>query len=107
MNFFPEKQITMREAKKIAENAAKEQLQSYANSKISFLSDEFMEADYCWFFFRNKKIIGPPEEVLNWDWAYAVSKKGELSLIADYSKDTEALKDYLKKMSNYFRDRGL
>ncbi|MFD1886777.1 hypothetical protein [Paenibacillus wenxiniae] len=102
-----DKQITFETARTIAEKAASEQLKDYANEETSFLSHEFMEAEYCWFFFRNKNIFGPPEQVLRWDCAFAVSKKGELNLIGDFSEDAKELEDYLQKMSNYFKERGL
>ncbi len=101
------KQITFETARTIAENAARDQLEEYVNEEMLFLDTEYKEAEYCWFFFRNKNIVGPPEQALRWDCAYAISKKGEVSVIGDFSKDAKKLEDYLQKMSNYFRDRGL
>ncbi|WP_322925076.1 hypothetical protein [Paenibacillus campi] len=102
-----DKQITFETARKIAEKAAKKRLKDYATEEALFLSDTFKETKYCWFFFRNNSIVGPPEEVLSWDCAYAVSKKGELNVIGDFSDDPIKLEDYLQKMSNYFKERGL
>jgi hypothetical protein len=58
-------------------------------------------------FFRNKQIEGPPERVLRWARAYAVSKKGEVRLIADFSDEPGKLNEYLQVMSSYFKERGL
>ncbi|MDN4620974.1 hypothetical protein QCD85_22850 [Paenibacillus sp. PsM32] len=102
------KKIDFNQAKRIATESALRRLKPFMDDEnISVLSAEFKEADYCWFFFRNEKIVGPPERSLAWDGAYAISKKGTESLIADYSNDPIALNEYLQKMSNYFRDRNL
>lgn len=103
-----QKIITVKDAKNIVEQAAKERLQSYIkDKKTSLLSERIEEVEHCWFFFRNEDIVGAPDRALQWGWAYAISKKGEVSIIGDLSHDPIALNEYLNKMSNYFKERGL
>jgi len=53
--------ISFNQAKKIAEQAAFEQLEEFIDkSMVNLLEEEFVEAECCWFFFRNKQIEGPP-----------------------------------------------
>ncbi|MDN4621042.1 hypothetical protein QCD85_23190 [Paenibacillus sp. PsM32] len=102
------KEITYEQAKNIAYKTAFDKLNRYSlDENIPLLSEEYKEAENCWFFFRNKKVYGPPEEELRWSCAYAVSKKGELRTIADFSEETEKLIDYLQVMSDYFKQKNL
>lgn len=99
---------TFNQAKEIAEAAAFEQLEPFMDNKTGNVLDEkYFEVECCWFFFRNKQIVGPPEQVLRWGRAYAVSKKGELRLIADFLNEPDKLHEYLQVMSNHFKERGL
>lgn len=101
-------EITFEQAKRIAEELALWRLERYMdNRSIPVLREQFEEAECCWFFFRNKQIEGPPEEILGWGPAYAISKKGDVSIIADFSDEPERLQEYLQAMSNYFKERGL
>lgn len=100
--------ISFEEAKKLAEEVAGISLKWYKkDDKIPFLSERFEEAECCWFFFRNSEILGPIEESLTWNHAYAVSKKGTLHTIADFSNDSEKLKEYLKLLSYYFKRKNI
>ena len=101
------KTCTFNQAKKLAEEAALDDLAEFmGDPTMNVLDDMYVEAEYCWFFFRNKQIQGPPERVLRWKRAYAVSKKGGLRVIADYSKDPVRLQEYLQIMSNHFKEKG-
>ncbi len=101
-------QISYERARRIAEDSALEELRPFIReTQISVIRDYYIEDEYCWFFFRNPLIEGPPERVLRWDRAYAVSKKGELRMIPDYSKDSARLTEYLHIMSNYFKEHGI
>ncbi len=97
-------EITYEEARGIAEENAMKNLKPYITSQMfSVLQEKYEEEECCWFFFRNEQIKGPMEEALRWAWAYAISKKGAVSIIADYSDDSEKLQGYLRKMSDYFK----
>jgi hypothetical protein len=100
--------IQFEEARKIAEESALQKLEQFRkNPAIPILSKHFEEADCCWIFFRNKEIFGPEERKISWDFAIAVSKKGEVSLIADYRNEPDQLRMYLQKISNYFLEKGI
>lgn len=95
--------ISFIEAKKLAEEAARINLSIFlSDPSIDLLRDEYLETEYCWMFFRNQGIIVPPEGSLRGDWAYAVSKRGQIRQIADLSDDPIKLNAYLIKMSDYF-----
>lgn len=87
-------------AKKLAENAIDEDL-FWVEKEKSLISDYFLEADGCWFFFRKENVDIPAEYAFK-DGAYAVSKKGNVRLIATFRRDSEELFEYLRKMSEYF-----
>ena len=57
-------------------------------------------------FFRNRGIVIPPEQALR-DGAYAVSKRGEVRYVFDFSDDPKQAEEYLQKMSNYYNERGV
>lgn len=104
--YIPE--ITFEEARGIAEKSARRRLEPFmGNASIPILRNYYEEAECCWFFFKNPQIVGSIERNLSWNFAIAVSKKGEVSIIADFSDEQEKLKDYLQVMSNYFKERGL
>ena len=53
--------------------------------------------------FRNKEIVVPPEAALLGDWAYAVSKRGQIRDVPDLSADEVKMREYLKEISGYFK----
>lgn len=99
--------ITLADARKIASNIAKLDVPiDFSEAAGTLLEDAYVEAEYCWIFFRNKAIVLPAERALS-DFAYCVSKKGTARSIPDYSSDSVRLKEYLAIISNYFEQRGL
>lgn len=98
-----EVEIDFQQAKQIAEKTANYKLSEFR--KNPRVRNEFYEAECCWFFFRNKEIIGPPERALSWDQAYAVSKKGNCFLIGDMSDKSEELKEYIQRYSSHLKRR--
>jgi hypothetical protein len=99
-------EIDFQQAKQIAETTANDKLSEFRkNPEINLLRDEFYEAECCWFFFRNKEIIGPPERTLSWDQAYAVCKKGNCFLIADMSDKIDELKEHIQRFSSHLKRR--
>ena len=98
--------ISFEEAYLIALKQAESILSFYLKSAdIPVLTQHFMEAPYCWMFFRNKEIIIPKEHSLA-DGAYVVSKKGSFRHVADFSSEPEKLQAYLLTMSNHFKEKG-
>ena len=98
-----DKQISLSDAMKIAENAARRNLSCFLPKEdANVLADDYAEAEHCWMFFRSKKIMIPPDGELRGGWAYVVSKTGELREVPDFSSDKQKLYEYLEKMSEYF-----
>jgi len=98
--------ITFEQARVRAENEARSHLKYFLKDESTpLLEERYLDAECCWMFFRNRAIVVPPEQSLR-TGAYAVSKRGSLRYIADFSDDFAKLQAYLLTMSNYFRDRG-
>jgi hypothetical protein len=96
-------EISIAEAKKLAEEAAHSNLKGLLTGfDGNILREEFAEGENCWFFFRNPSIDVPPQMSLTGECAYAVSRRGEVREIADFSESPERLSEYLKVMSDYF-----
>lgn len=102
------REISVIEARSLAEEAALANLRTFLKEpQENVLRDEFVEGENCWFFFRNPSISVPPDKALKGDWAYAVSRRGQVREIADMSGEPERLTDYLKVMSDFFaRNEG-
>lgn len=99
--------ITLGRAREIASDVAAYNLAGFlADKTISLLQEEYLEAENCWMFFRNKAIVLPPEGALS-DFAYCVSKKGAARSVLDFSENSVRLHEYLESMSNHFKERGL
>ncbi|GAA0742904.1 hypothetical protein CA233_20225 [Sphingomonas sp. ABOLD] len=94
--------IEIASARALAEAHARGCLRSVAGNRDAYLREEHAEAPNCWFFFRAKDISVPPEQSLLADWAYAVSRWGDVRMIVDLSGDVEALSRYLFEMSGFF-----
>ncbi|NOU86207.1 hypothetical protein GC102_10525 [Paenibacillus sp. LMG 31460] len=99
--------ITFDQAKQMAENASREDLERYIiDPQTPFLEDFVLEGECCWFFFYN-----PDIEIPEQDWsrrmlsAYAVSKKGDMRHTYNYSSDPIKLQDYLQAMSAHFKKK--
>ena len=95
--------ISLKEAMKIAEIAARRNLSCFLTSDHQqVLRSDFLEAENCWMFFRSSEIALPSEGELRGGWAYAVSKTGQIREVPDFSDDEKKLSEYLNKMSDYF-----
>ena len=104
------KVVTLDEARELARRTGAESWSRYIPQDCDdCLVERYLEAEHCWFFFRNPEIIVPDE---NWFarsyTAIAVSKFGTVRSITDFSGDPDRLADYLNLMSAYFahRERG-
>jgi len=99
------KNISIIEARTIAEAAARLNLQGFlTDESVTLLRAEVLEAEHCWMFFRNPEIYVPADSALIGDWAYVVSRYGDVRDVADLYGQ-QGLIEYLKKMSDYFGDR--
>jgi hypothetical protein len=102
--------ITLEHAQKMAEypilfNICRSILQT--NDMEKLLEDDYLEAEYCWIFLRNKNIVVPPQDWFENDYgAYAISKKGDSSHIMHFPDEPERLKAYLQVMSDHFKKNG-
>lgn len=97
-------EIDFHQAKNIAENAAFNSLNQFrTDPQITLLSDDFIEGECCWIFFRNKEIAGPPEKALTWSSNYVVTKKGNIFTIGDRSDTLEESKEYIQRYSSHLK----
>jgi hypothetical protein len=98
--------LTYEEARAAAEVAASEVLRQFAeNVGTPLLESHYLESLECWMFFRNRAIQIPVSAALHADWAYAVSRAGEVRQIVDYYDDPQKARDYLRVMSDFFARR--
>ena len=98
--------ITFSEARYLAECSALSDIGCFRDSAdIPLLDVKSYEGECCWFFFRNMEIIVPENMSLR-AHAYAVSKRGSVRGIAEFSGDIIQIKEYLKKMSDHFKQNG-
>jgi len=70
------------------------------------LDERFLEAENCWMFFRNRE-MDTGEGGFFTDTACAVSRRGELRIINDFSDNEQNLMKYLQTMSDHIAERGL
>jgi len=99
-------EITLEKARDIAREQALFNLSAFIEGDEDVLEADYLEAQHCWMFFRNRKISVPNSALLGIEWAYVVSKRGKFSMVEDYSSDNEKLVEYLKTMSDYFARKG-
>lgn len=99
--------ITFGEAKAMAKERASNILGKYKKEKnMPFLEEKFQEAECCWIFFRNREIKGKIEESLDWNRAYAISKRGTRLTIADFFDEPEKLGEYLQRLSDHLKEKN-
>jgi hypothetical protein len=67
------------------------------------LTDRCLTGEHCWFFFRDPAILIPETMWITMYYsAYAVSRRGNILNIYDYSREPSKLEDHLALMSGYF-----
>ena len=97
--------ITFIEAKEVANVSLRDVIVNWADLDIKedaiLISNYYMESEGCWFFFRHEDIFISPEKGPA-NSAVAVSKRGDVRLIADFRISPEMANKYLKFMSEYF-----
>lgn len=98
------KNIGLDEARDIAEAEAKIFLSGavQVGSQAEILSKNVAEGFGCWIFFRNKEIPILSGGELASSGAYAVSQRGEVRVVADFSEDPQKLAELLTLLSQFF-----
>ena len=98
------KPISIDAARRLAWEQARSLLSDYVefDSQVD-IPEEFAESEECWMFFINKNLKFPPEATLPASAAYAVSKRGEVRTIADFSGNPPEMKKLLALLSEHFR----
>jgi len=97
--------ITLEKARQLASEQARRHPNIMGDGG-SVLSDRYLEAEHCWMFFVNPKLIRSEENIFGSKWAFVVSKKGAKSMVNDFSGDPPRLLEYLQELSQYFGRRG-
>jgi len=96
--------ITVEDARKIADAAASQELNRYVNnSDKPLLRPDFCEGENCWIFFKNPDINIADGDILAAS-AYCVSRTGKCRLVVDFYNEPHKLADYIQKMSDYFAE---
>lgn len=94
------KQITYEEARTVANEAAREEIKRYlSDGVVECLSDQYIEAEGCWFFFVSEKIELPTENGSLIFRAFAVTKAGEVSCVYDLRPNDQQMRDYVEFFS--------
>lgn len=95
--------ISIDEARSIAEKQAIDDVGMFVSQSDGVLGDAYLEASDCWLFFINGNLKIPEGALLGINWAYAVSKKGRVSMVEDFPGDDERRLELAQKMSDFFR----
>jgi hypothetical protein len=96
--------ITFEQAREIARKLAMRDLQKIAELDPSdALSSSHLEAEHCWFFFRNPSLKLPETDWFERAYSvYAVSRRGSARLVNNFSDTPLRQDEYLAVMSAYF-----
>jgi len=95
----PPREINLSDARALAAVQAKAMLDT---SEADMLSPDYVEAEGCWIFFRSRELTLPSHMELSASAAYAVSKWGEVRIVADCSDSPDQMNSLLALLSGYF-----
>jgi hypothetical protein len=98
--------LSFEEAKTIAANAAKQSMRSWLSNEIEVISDEYIQGERFWIFFRNPDINLPEEAWSQRGNAYIVSESGFEGTIGDLRNDPETLNIAINGLSQRFAARA-
>ena len=98
--------LTYEKIRGLAEEFGREHWQDYLKNGNPPIIDECLNVRRAWMFFRNPKILIPPEASLR-KCALIVSDRGEVRFTADYYQDLNKCREYLQIMSDHFEERGI
>jgi len=93
------KMINLSDARALARQQAQEML---GMQESEILDSEYVEGEGCWIFFRRRTLTFPPHMSLASSAAYAVSKWGEVRIVADFSGELEEANALLLRLSEFF-----
>jgi hypothetical protein len=97
-----ENKVTFEQARNVASQAAKSELGQFAPVNMTdVLSDFYMEAEGCWFFFGSDEIVIPKDKGIVASGVYAVTRTGALSYVYDFRENEEQMRAYLEMFSLY------
>lgn len=101
------KYLDLADALHAAENMAEEQLRQFAQiGASSVLSNFYIAADGCWFFFANENIKLPRRDSGKLVFtAYAVSQAGQKALVYDFRSNMNQMMDYVAAWSLHARGK--
>ncbi len=74
----------------------------YSGPAEAVLDEEFLEAEHCWMFFRNRNIALPKSSLL--DLAFVYGKSGGARDVPDLRGQPEELEAYLQRLSALFSE---
>ncbi|QGZ39547.1 hypothetical protein [Pseudoduganella flava] len=104
---MPEKRlIDVGEAKQLVLEDLKSFVKDYPIDQ-NCLREDYLEASRCWMFFLTPEVLKQVAGPLIADLTFVVSKHGELRCFPGLSGTAEFLSDYVRKMSDHFREQGL
>jgi hypothetical protein len=106
MRILKTEPITFEQARKLAEEEAKEILKDVNINHLPPLEDFYLEAEECWMFYRNPSIFIEPKFLLGRDFSYGVSKRGNMRLVYDLRETPGAAEEYIIKLSDYMKSKG-
>jgi hypothetical protein len=72
----------------------------YAGPAEAVLDEDFLKADHCWMFFRNRSITLPKSSLL--DLAFVYGKRGGSRNVPDLRENPNELATYVQRLSKFF-----
>ena len=99
--------IDFEQARAIAVTEARKVLLRLAGDRTDYLRSDYVEGHVCWIFFRASDIGVPRDDWLEGDWAYGISRWGDVRFVYDLSDDPVRMQKYVELLSDFFvRDRA-
>ena len=98
--------INLLDARQMAEEIFKEHFEKNASliGNNNWCSEEYLESNSCWLFFKNKEIIINNEQPYS-DFVVVITKNGRKIINQDYGGDIDLLTNYLKRVSEVVRSK--
>jgi hypothetical protein len=98
--------LTIEQARERAETEAQRFMRvAFDQEEWPLLREECSTAPHCWIFYRRSELVIPADMPLL-RCAFAVTKRGTLRIVADYSGDPKKAQEYAEFLSNFCLSRG-